>query len=191
MSRMWVSTSQRGSQTMSCLPCSLPHVQPDKVCRSRARKPEATIPPDQPWMKTIWVKQTHLESTPTILARFSNPNGSADLHALPDSGADVSVTGIRILESLHEHKDNLLPSKITPRTMSGHQMTPLGKLPVTISVGNPLKWSYTSSPKSKGYYFRGRPARNCTPCPSVTLTQSLSTLYNSQQPWKVNSSILN
>ena len=76
------------------------------------------------------------EPAPTIKAHLSTPNGSALLTALPDSGADVSVAGLNAIEQLRDHKDNFLPSQVTPRTVSGHRMYPIGKLPVKITVGN-------------------------------------------------------
>ena len=77
----------------------------------------------------------HIESAPTIEVHIANPNGSATVKALPDSGADISVAGTDIVELLGDHKDNLLPSHVTPRTVSGHTMNPIGRLPVTITLG--------------------------------------------------------
>ena len=47
----------------------------------------------------------------------------------------MSLIGVDIIK-LGDHKDNLLPSHITPRTVSGHEMSPIGKLPVKITIGN-------------------------------------------------------
>ena len=75
------------------------------------------------------------EPAPTIQVHMSALNGHATVQALPDSGADISVAGNTLLQHLHEHAGNLLPSNITPRTVNGTKMHPIGKLPVTLSLG--------------------------------------------------------
>ena len=40
-----------------------------------------------------------------------------------------------LLEHLHEHPDNLLPSDVTPKAVNGTKMHPMGKMPVTLSLG--------------------------------------------------------
>ena len=80
------------------------------------------------------------DPAPTISVHMSSLNGQASVHALPDSGADISVAGKPLLEHLHEHPDNLLPSDVTPRAVNGTTMRPIGKLPVTLSLGT---WEYT------------------------------------------------
>jgi len=62
-------------------------------------------------------------------------NRHATVQALPDSGVDISVAGNTLLQHLREHAGNLLPSNITPRTVNGTKMHPIGKLPVTLSLG--------------------------------------------------------
>ena len=59
---------------------------------------------------------------------------SLKVSVLPDSGADVSVAGLAVLESLNEYPDNLLPSKVIPRAVNGTTMSPIRKLPVTVSL---------------------------------------------------------
>ena len=59
---------------------------------------------------------------------------TSTVSALPDSGADVSVAGLAVLESLNEHPDNLLPSKVVPRAVNGTTMSPIEKLPATVSL---------------------------------------------------------
>ena len=58
------------------------------------------------------------------------------MQILPDSRADISVAGPSIIRSLRDRPDNLLPSQVTPRTVNGQKMTPTGKLPVQIKIGN-------------------------------------------------------
>ena len=55
---------------------------------------------------------------------------------LPDSGADISVAGPSIIQSLRDHPDNLIPSRLKSHTVNGQQMTSVGKLPVLIKIGN-------------------------------------------------------
>ena len=113
-----------------------------KVCKSR--KPAAPSPAHQavapatnavrasitPSLRSFTVNGLRFEPAPTIKAHLSTPNGSALLTALPDSGADVSVAGLNVIKQLGDHKNNRLPSPVTPRTVSGHRMYPIGKLPV-------------------------------------------------------------
>jgi len=77
----------------------------------------------------------YIEPAPTIEVHISNPNGSATIKALPDSGADISLASTDVVQLLGDHLDNLLPSLVTPRTISGHKMTLLRRLPVTITLG--------------------------------------------------------
>ena len=96
-----------------------------KFCKSR--KP-AQSRPQELATKAIYVtpsintSQTGIQPAPTIQAETSTPNGSAIMQILPDSGADISVAGPSILQSLRDHPDNLLPSKITPHTVNGQKM---------------------------------------------------------------------
>ena len=75
------------------------------------------------------------EPAPTIGVHMSSLNGQATIQALPDSGADICVAGTAFLQQLREHPDNLLPSVITPRAINGTTMSPIGKLPITLSIG--------------------------------------------------------
>ena len=75
------------------------------------------------------------EPAPTIRVHVASLNGNTTIPVLPDSGADISVAGPSMLEKLNEHPDNLLPSNVRPRAVNGNTMTPIGKLPVTISLG--------------------------------------------------------
>ena len=78
--------------------------------------------------------QRGIQSPPTIQAEISTPNGSTIVQILSDSGGDISAAGPSIIRSLRDH--NLLPSQVTPRTVNGQKMTPTGKLPVPIKIGN-------------------------------------------------------
>ena len=58
------------------------------------------------------------------------------METLPDSGADISAAGKEILSQLDEHEDNLLPSNMIPQAVNGTRMHPVGKLPVTLQIGD-------------------------------------------------------
>ena len=75
------------------------------------------------------------EPAPTILIGMSALNGSCTFPVLPDSGADISVAGLAMLECLNEHPDNLLSSSVTPRAVNGSTMSPIGKLPLSLTLG--------------------------------------------------------
>ena len=75
------------------------------------------------------------EPAPTIVLQVTSSTGTHHLDVLPDSGADISAAGQKVLKILGQHVDNILPSDINPRTVNGLSMTPLGRLPVTITLG--------------------------------------------------------
>ena len=75
------------------------------------------------------------EPAPTILIGMSALNGSCTFPVLPDSGADISVAGLAMLECLNKHPDNLLSSSVTPRAVNGSTMSPIGKLPLSLTLG--------------------------------------------------------
>lgn len=75
------------------------------------------------------------EPAPTITVQVSSSTGTQNLEVLPDSGADISTAGQEVLEFLGQHVDNILPSHISPGIVNGLTMTPLGKVPVTITLG--------------------------------------------------------
>ena len=73
---------------------------------------------------------TSSDSTPLITVNNTSENGFSDVTVLPDSGADISASGREILVHLNEQPNKLIPSDVTPRTVSGTKRFPLGKLPV-------------------------------------------------------------
>ena len=81
------------------------------------------------------VQEAATEPAPTIVLQVTSSTGTHHLDVLPDSGADISAAGQKVLEILGQHVDNILPSDIYPRTVNGLNMTPLGRLPVTITLG--------------------------------------------------------
>ena len=121
------------------------------------------------------------ESAPTINVHMSSLNGQATVQALPDSGADICVAGTALLQQLHEHPDNLLPSVITPRTVNGTIMNPIVKLPITLSLGTQ---AYTDDfhiyPNVTGTLLSWKAAKGLTilpenyPNPSNTTTSCLA-----------------
>ena len=120
-----------------------------KVCRSKQAQPPPHNSENQPSARAIRVQseqlsqQQHLqlhrvqeaatEPAPTIVSQVTSSTESHHLDVLPDSGADISAAGQKVLEILGQHVDNILPSDINPRTVNG--LTPLGRLPVTITLG--------------------------------------------------------
>ena len=125
-----------------------------KVCRGRQVHPLPSRDEHQPSARTIRIQskelsqQQHLqlymvqeaatEPAPTITVQVSSSTGTRNLDVLPDSGADISAAGQEVLEFLGQHVDNILPSHISPRTVNGLTMTPLGKVPVTITLGKQM-----------------------------------------------------
>ena len=65
----------------------------------------------------------------------TSANGSCELQSLPDSGADISAAGKETLQTLNEHVNSLIPSRVIPKAANGMKMYPLGKIPVKIQLG--------------------------------------------------------
>lgn len=112
-----------------------------RVCRSRQRQQGAhtqgvTAPITSAVSLEPIVFSTASESAPTIEIQMSSLNGHATVLTLPDSGAEISIAGHGLLQSLNEHPDNLLPSMVSPRAVNGSTMHPIGKLPVKLVLGN-------------------------------------------------------
>ena len=126
-----------------------------------------------------------IESAPTIRVHISSLNGKTEIEALPDSGADLSVAGEATLTRLGEHKDNLLMSTITPCAVNGSKMQPLGKLPVTITLGTT---TYTDNlhiyPNVTGVLLSWKAAKGlrilpeCYPNPTAVQAISLPSYVN-------------
>ena len=68
------------------------------------------------------------------MVSISSSTGNKNIKVLPDSGADISAAGQHIMRYLGHYKSNLVPSIITPRTVNGSRMTPVGKIPVIIQL---------------------------------------------------------
>ena len=75
------------------------------------------------------------EPAPTIDIHMSSLNGHANVEVLPDSGADICVGGTALLKQLNEHKHNLLSSNVTSRAVNDTTMNPMGKIPITLTLG--------------------------------------------------------
>ena len=121
-----------------------------RVCRSQRQRPgppppqtnsDGTIPGSRvvstvPLMASAKLHPSlHFLPAPTIPVHMTSLNGAATVRVLPDSGADICVAGRTLLEQLNEHPDNIPSSSVTPRAVNGTSMHPIGKLPVTVSLG--------------------------------------------------------
>ena len=79
---------------------------------------------------------TTSDAAPTVQIHVISLNASCDIEMLPDSGADISAADREFLAQLGEHVDNLPSSHIMPQAVNGTTMKPIGKLPVTLCLGN-------------------------------------------------------
>jgi len=82
------------------------------------------------------VDDTATGPAPTITVHVSSPAGFHYIDVLPDSRAGISATGQEVLHTLGHHNDNILPSNISPRTVNGSSMVPLGKIPIQLGESN-------------------------------------------------------
>ena len=108
-----------------------------RVCRGRQIQPrdDTTTSVWQPSTNTIRVQSqpdnmtqqlqlynmsdSKTEPAPTIMVSISSSTGTKNIKVLLDSGADISAAGQDIMRYLGHHKSNLVPSRITPRTVNG------------------------------------------------------------------------
>ena len=58
------------------------------------------------------------------------------MEALPDTGADISVGGIQLLDEMCEYQENLLPANEHPKAANGAVIRSVGVLPVRITLGD-------------------------------------------------------
>jgi len=75
------------------------------------------------------------EPAPRVTVSILSTTGTHQVEVLPDSGADISAAGQQVFSSMGHHIDNILTSNITPKTVNGLSMTPLGRILVTIRLG--------------------------------------------------------
>ena len=143
------------------------------VCRQKLRtKPETTMsqtnPPSQK-TSSLTIPSDHSSQAtlsnlgdvpftpaPRIKIYAVTPYGQANVEALPDSGADVCAAGPLFIQALGENLDNLAYSDITPRTVNGTILHPIGKIPeVTFCLQGRKAKTYTSTPPYRESLFLG------------------------------------
>jgi len=113
-----------------------------KVCCSK--QPQQPPPFGKPGANAIYTDQNIVqlfpltqqftEPAPKIKIQVTTIMGTHVLTVLPDSGADILAAGTDILTSLGCHPSNLLPSAVVPKSVDGHNMTPLGCILVTFCL---------------------------------------------------------
>ena len=103
--------------------------------RTNAIRVQSQQPSHKHYLQLYTMKERKAEPAPTIMVQISSSTGTRYIEVLPDSGADISAAGQGILKVLGQHIDDILPSNISPRTVNGTSMTPLGRVPVTIQLG--------------------------------------------------------
>ena len=71
----------------------------------------------------------------TVYVSAFGRNGSSEIRALPDSGAEVTAADVKILPLL-EVVDNLLePTHLETSSVDGSSLQAIGQLPLTITLG--------------------------------------------------------
>ena len=76
------------------------------------------------------------DPAPLITVNITSVNGSTDVTVLVDSEANISASEREILVHLNEQPNKLISSDVIPRTVNGTKMFSLGRLPVTLRLGN-------------------------------------------------------
>ncbi len=115
-----------------------------KVCRSKPsshnpRPTSAQAPASTATIRYLTISNirnvTANEPAPLVKVLVTSANGSCELQALLDSGADISAAGKETLQTLNEQVNSLIPSRVIPKAANGMKMYPLGKIPVKIQFG--------------------------------------------------------
>ena len=118
--------------------CKPTNQQEDPQSRYQPRANTIRVQSQQPshkhYLQLYTIKERKAEPAPTIMVQISSSTGTRYIEVLPDSGADISAAGQGILKVLGQHIDDILPSNISPRTVNGTSMIPLGRVPVTIQL---------------------------------------------------------
>jgi len=113
-----------------------------KVCRTKPQPPPSLGKPganaihtdNQKAVQLFPLTQQLTEPAPKIRIQVTTIMGTRELTVLPDLGADILAAGTDILTSLGGHPNNLRPSVVVPKSVDGHNMVPLGCIPVTFSL---------------------------------------------------------
>jgi len=90
---------------------------------------------DQHQLQLYIMQGAITKPAPPVTVSMSSATGTHSIEVLPDSSADISAAGLKILFSMVHHMDNVLSSNIAPKTVNDLSMTPLGRVPVTIQLG--------------------------------------------------------
>ena len=126
------------------------------------------------------------EPAPLVKVLVTSANGSCELQALPDSGADISAAGKETLQTLNEHVNSLITSRVIHKAANGMKMYPLGKIPVKIQLG-----CYEHSeelhiyPNISGTLLSWKACKSLgtvTPIPSHLNNRVLTRLLNTPKP---------
>ena len=79
---------------------------------------------------------TATDPAPKITLTITSLNGITSATVLPDSSADISAASTAILKHLNKHINNVLPSNTIPKAANGTKMHPVGKLPISLKLGD-------------------------------------------------------
>ena len=110
----------------SCYNCGrLGHVS--RMCRGPRRSYE-------PSASAVTLAMVSHGAAPTVRVLVTGRE-TAEMLALPDTGADVSVAGLDFAHSIGELNSNLQPPTTHPRAVDGHLTRSRGSLPVRVQLG--------------------------------------------------------
>ena len=112
---------------LPCYNCGrLGHIS--RMCRGPRRQHESSA-------SAVTMTTTSRGSAPTVRVAVTGRQ-AAEMDALPDTGADVSVAGLDFAPQIGEMNGNLQPPTTHPRAVDGHTVRSRGSLPVRISLGS-------------------------------------------------------
>ena len=81
------------------------------------------------------IASASVQGAPRIKVRVETSH-AVTVEALPDTGADISVGGIQLLDEMCEYQENLLPANEHPKAANGAVIRSVGVLPVRITLGD-------------------------------------------------------
>ena len=113
-----------------------------KMCRTRTEQPKKDTGGKSSKSKIAVIKLASVAShqrVPQIIVSVCDTDSQmalAKVSATPNTGAEISVAGLDILQQIRGHVNNLLPVDVTLVTATNEAMQPIGKMEILLKYGD-------------------------------------------------------
>ena len=112
------------------------------MCRTRTEQPKKDTGGKSSKSKIAVIKLASVAShqrVPQIIVSVCDTDSQmalAKVSATPNTGAEISVAGLDILQQIRGHVNNLLPVDVTLVTATNEAMQPIGKMEILLKYGD-------------------------------------------------------